>query len=324
MSEAVKTRQQLKDKFVTGAKPTQQDFHDLLDAYLHKNDEPSGGVQSGTGDVTINTTTETISVYDPNSGTSSEVDIQIPTSAVLHPKILVGDLTAFQSNSGCPVIVSRTLVECMGKIYDNGRPGRIMNLYTEIEPAFDGDFVLLCVNGITSNIRFISGSDTATDIYIDGSDDLYRSINLSNNEVFADVQYVKSTGKCRIHVYQQLSYYGQQSYLTLGQFTYYNNNYNGMPIDIYSDENLSVYAEQADYGQAPYTHGQETTEYSLDSSKDVYIQLKPTAKNDLLNDDFCQMECYLASSASSLAPGTYYRKVSGSNVMEEVVVPESI
>lgn len=35
---SIKSRQQLKDTFVAGAYPDQQDYHDALDSYLHKDD----------------------------------------------------------------------------------------------------------------------------------------------------------------------------------------------------------------------------------------------------------------------------------------------
>ena len=58
---AIKTRAQLKAIFVTGATPTQADFADLLDSYLHQGEGGGGGGGGGSAG-TLSTPIETNSV----------------------------------------------------------------------------------------------------------------------------------------------------------------------------------------------------------------------------------------------------------------------
>lgn len=70
---AQKTRTQLKATFVTGARPAQQDYHDLLDSYVHKDEQ--GNISESTINAAIAAYDATLRAEVPNGTVNTLGDV---------------------------------------------------------------------------------------------------------------------------------------------------------------------------------------------------------------------------------------------------------
>lgn len=299
MSEAVKTRQQLKDKFVTGAKPTQQDFADVFDAFVHKSEQEGG---------TIDVRALSAAIFNPYMyAYVASTEVPYGNTSYLAPRkkialVLQGANAAVEGSSGA--FSPRGLLYYDGRFYDNGKPGKTMSVYFQKSIRYDDYQIRLISYTYGTYSIYFTSTPTDAENGFDNLEHYHRTIELVPDMVYADVDVDPSTSICKIHLYSTVR---SSSYDYFAQY-YDVQNDETDSIGLYADEELTTSVTSGDdaFGVDDCEYGWPFGE-SVSMSKDVYFRF--TDRLNPINEvNIYQVECfYVADPYTELAPGTYWR-----------------
>lgn len=307
MSEEIKTRQQLKDTFVTGAKPTQQDFADVFDAFVHKSEQEGG---------TIDVRALSAAIFNPYMyAYAVPTEVSYGNTSYPAPRkkialILQGANGVVEGSSGA--FSSRGLLYYDGRFYDNGKPGKTMSVYFEQQVSYTNDTIEITIDGnVWGALSFAEVFAETDDNNFDNHEHYHRVIDLSNNGylfeeglLLADVDVDPSTSICKVHIYST----NRKEYSLGIEYVTYSPAYSTSSITLYADEELTTSVTSGDnaFGVDDCEYGWPFGE-SASMSKDVYFRL--TDRLNPINEvNIYQAECfYVADPYTELAPGTYWR-----------------
>lgn len=300
----IKTREQLKQTFVTGAIPTQQDFHDWLDAYVHKNDEQAGSGQSGQqqGGDAITPLEQYINGKDGNITSLNVKRLPVP---------LTGAYYDSQNNIvHCGVIFHR------GKFYYIGKAGKALGpLYAQQSVQFNNDYIdfydeqsMMTLGAID----FVSGTSDKDAMF--GNDvDAVRTIELPMGGIEVTVSVDVTNSICQIVVRGS-----ERGYKNISV------RYNGTNIPLYVDDGYINMVQPTDDVWGADDEADPYIVYSGNGSPNLYFKLVDQVNPASGELQYLTAECYYCEE-SDLEPGTYFYHPNESleQYFEEVVVEET-
>lgn len=336
MSEnTIKTREELKSTFITGAVPTQQDFHDLLDAYVHKDDEQSESTANINPLESIDKLIRAyvrISHTNDYSGYNITEYKPIANVPLCIPSYYGGSfaINDVNTNNGRYLYASRTIIYHNGKFYDNGKPEKKLNAYFQFIAGDGSYFNVDCADsqsgGGSSSYHITSDTSTESDqwdTYIDYNTSSSATFTVNSSSVNVVVNYNATTHMCSVHIYdsetQEQTYNSAHIYL-------YNDLGDEEPFTIFKDENMTI----EDNGPLVSFAHQEG--YALDLTnipsnydiRNVYVKLVDEI-NPLSGIGYFTALCFYSETPDSeLTQGTYYRLNEGEEYFEEYIIePET-
>lgn len=315
MSETIKTREQLKQTFVTGAVPTQQDFHDLLDAMVHKNDTET------TSDTDVVSPIEQFLVaYNPGyiyDGSSS----RLVFNTTRMPQTLDASTPTVAQSNGT-VYLERKVLYHRGRFYDLGKPGKPLDVVFSQNVSFSGENILISPNSYGSITLYLHASqqdysDTGSEYDFCILPNTTTEIQHPENpDLHIDVETQGFTCTVRIHT-------THNEYCEITAEYNDGNNATALTMLTYGDMQS---ADQVDdgYGADDHTEGYPFADSQVDSNKNWYIRLTDQINPMSGSMQFYQVECfYVSDPDSELQPGTYYcENQDGNSWLNEYIVEE--
>lgn len=122
----VKTREQLKQTFVTGAVPTQQDFADVFDAFVHKDDEHVTPTPTPSDEIT--SFEQFLIAYYPTYKSQENVSWQEFNLKRL-PLPVNGSIPSYDPTKN---FFERFILYHRGKFYDNNQAGKLLHAFAHL------------------------------------------------------------------------------------------------------------------------------------------------------------------------------------------------
>lgn len=299
-----KTREQLKEKFVTGAVPTQQDFHDLLDAYVHKSDESLSLLPTPFEQFLI---AYYPSYHSTNGGNGWN-------------EYNVGRLPMFVDGGGpsydmATHFFDRKILYYRGRFYDNNQPGEVLHAFASLQFGSTTNILFeVWIDSLHHNFYINPDSyateDEANSIWIIDSDrtvtaDGYSyifSIDNSNNVVAVEIV-------------------GSQQ--TIGTHSL-SAQFNGNMLSLFGDEEQTTPPQ---YGSDD-AHGYYVANHSASANARMFFKLTDLPNPSTASLGWYAYECYYCDE-SELEPGTYYTPDNDNSNgtidgwLHEVVIPEN-
>lgn len=313
MSEnTIKTREELKETFVTGAKPTQQDFHDWLDAYVHKNDEQAGSGQSGQqqGGDAITPMEQWLIASNPayqSDGSGGGTYIYNTQRLPMWDghNMMVSNIGTMQNN-----IVPRLILFHRGRFYDNAMAGRLLHIEAQGHYGYSQNAaVILTIDSNYYTLLFNPSNDKTED---DATFLMADSRTISMQGYTITITLDTANNNYTIVI--------QGSRSTIGLHTVSITGHDGMPLSLYGDLSQQ---NPAEYGSEDYDGYHIDTSNMPTGMPEVFYKLTNALNPVTEALEYYQIEC-LYCDESELEPGTYYRySNNGEYWLEEVVVEET-
>lgn len=234
MSETIKTREQLKQTFVTGAVPTQQDYADVFDAMVHSDDIAS--IMPSPDQITP--FEQYILAAFTKAPNGIGPDISRP------PVMIAGTLSLDNSTDPADVILQRGIIFHRGLFYDTAKQGTRLDIYVKCN-ANVGDFVRITVDTLSYDINIISSPEGFSMNGVEADHNYYQYSLGSDVIAECHREYDSTSGQMGYFFHIFSNYDGQHSVQT----DRFDSNYTHLEtLTAYNDYSCYVMASAADYG----------------------------------------------------------------------------
>lgn len=313
-----KTREQLKQTFVTGAVPTQLDYADVFDSFVHKEDiipdSPNGGV--GHGDEISPLEQYLIASHAHQTGIIGEGAVELNIKRL--PMPFLGDLTLQNTSDGSgDTVLPRNFIFHRGVFYDTCKEGKVMRPMFARHNIWNNSRVAINLDGTEYEICFESGYGSpeltidlanyhSNDTDIELCDGVFVNVSVSNSG---------GTGVFCVYTEKPGQHYVQMEYRDSVGTT--------EQMQLIMDRGFYDYTAPSgdDWGTDSELGGWR---FGAGQVGSLYIRLTNDYHKETRGLGYYKAECFLVNDPySELEPGTYYQP-NGYDPMTEIVIENNV